>query len=203
MLRPKVIAVILFTALGVLGTVDLILRLLDHKSGSETPSSLVVAKTETGISPQKDFSTPSPLSVAKDKTPVVAQPVVQETKSANHDPGYVQERIAELTSLAMNDDSKSLETIWSELSNPNKEIRAGALAAVVQFGDRSVIMRLHELASQTEDPAEKASILAAADYLSLPTLSELPAGQRVIGSPNPARKNGPPRRPPSQPVQGN
>jgi hypothetical protein len=85
-----------------------------------------------------------------------------------------QDRVAELMALAMNDDTTSLNTIWSELANPDQEIRAGALAAVVQFGDRSVVPRLRELAAQTDDAAEKASILEAANFLELPSLTELP-----------------------------
>jgi len=75
--------------------------------------------------------------------------------------------------LAMNNDSNSLAIIWSELANPDQEIRAGALAAVVQFGDRSVTPRLRELAAQTEEAKEKADINAAADYLELPSLTEI------------------------------
>ena len=92
---------------------------------------------------------------------------------ANH-PVNAQERVAELAALAMNNDTNSLNTIWSELSNPDKDIRDGALAAVVQFGDRSVTPRLRELAAQTEDPAEKVEIIKAADYLELPSLTDLP-----------------------------
>ena len=81
------------------------------------------------------------------------------------------------TSLAMNDDANSFNTIWSELSNPDREIRAGALEAVIQFGDHSVSPRLRELAAQTQDPAEQAAILEAADYLDLPPITDLPRKQ--------------------------
>jgi hypothetical protein len=111
-------------------------------------------------------------------------------------------------SLSMNNDSKSLETIWSELSNPNKEIRAGALEAVVQFGDRSTVLRLRELASETADPTEKASILAAADFLNLPSIADLPARQpsaESAASPaNPGSKSGDSRHAhPAQPPKSN
>jgi hypothetical protein len=73
----------------------------------------------------------------------------------------------------MNNDSNSLNIICSELSNPDKEIRAGALEAVVQFGDRSVAPRLRELAAQTEDTDGKSNLLEAANYLELPPLTGL------------------------------
>ena len=85
--------------------------------------------------------------------------------------------------LAMNDDPDSFNIIWSELSNQDKEIRAGALAAIVQFGDRSVTPRLRELAGQTQDPYEKINILAAADQLDLPPFGTLPPAQATNGPP--------------------
>ncbi len=85
--------------------------------------------------------------------------------------------------LAMNDDAESLNTICSELTNPDKEIRAGALAAVVQFGDRSVVPRLRELAAQTDDLHEKIDILTAADQLDLPPLGSLSSSQPALASP--------------------
>lgn len=109
-------------------------------------------------------------AVAIRQTPTVtASRVVQETNRAV----YVRDRIAELMALGMNNDSNSLNTIWGELANPDKEIRAGALAAVVQFGDRSVVPNLRELAAQTQDATEKAEIIKAADFLDLPSLTEV------------------------------
>ena len=57
------------------------------------------------------------------------------------------------------------------------EIRAGALEAVIQFGDHTVSPRLRELAAQTQDPAEQAAILEAADDLDLPPITDLPRKQ--------------------------
>ena len=127
-----------------------------------------VAQAETNISPEKGFPVSARRPVANAGVTFAHPPVIQETNHAD----YVYERVAELTALAMNDDSASLETIWSELSNPDKEIREGALEAVVQFGDRSVVPRLRQLATQTDDPAEKGSITAAADFLELLPLTE-------------------------------
>jgi hypothetical protein len=159
---------VLLLALGALGVVVLISRGLHPGKGLEAAGNLPVAQVETTLPPEKDVPASAPPAVAGDKVTVAIQPVSQEADHADD----VRERIAELMELAMNDDSESLDTIWAELSNPDKHIRQGALEAVVQFGDRSVVPRLREFAAQTEDPAEKAGILSAADHLDLPPFGE-------------------------------
>ena len=178
-MRPKVVAVILLFASGILGITFFISRAFHHEQITGAPENLSVAPTQTNVSPQKEISAPaSPVAadtavVTNTPAAVAAAPAIQDSNHAE----YVQERVAELTALAMNTDSNSFNTIWSELSNPDKEIRAGALAAVVQFGDHSVSPRLRELAAQTQDPDEKTAILQAADYLDLPPITELPPQQ--------------------------
>ncbi|MGA2866527.1 MAG: HEAT repeat domain-containing protein [Verrucomicrobiota bacterium] len=86
---------------------------------------------------------------------------------------YAEQRVAELYELSMNDDSASLESILSELTNRDPEIRKAALEATVQFRSREAIPRLLEAASQTDDPHEKAAIADAIEFLKLPTLSEV------------------------------
>jgi len=85
---------------------------------------------------------------------------------------FIEDRDAELMALAMNNDAESLRTIMAELTNPDKRIRAGALEAAVQFGDRSITPRLQELASQADDAEEKAALLEAVEYINLPSLTE-------------------------------
>jgi hypothetical protein len=92
---------------------------------------------------------------------------------------YVQQRISQLNALAMNNDSASLETILSELRNPDRQIRKGALEATIQFEDRAAIPRLKEIAAETDDEEEKSDLLAAADYLNLPSLTEYLAQQQT------------------------
>lgn len=168
-MRPKVAAVILLLAFGVLGIAIFISRTLQHESNGEANGNLPVAKTPANVPAEKEIPVASALPATNDIAAAAVPPVIQETNQAE----YVQQRLAELMELGMNDDSNSLNTIWSELSNPDKEIREGALEAVVQFGDRSVTPRLRELAAQTEDTDEKAKILAAADQLELPPLIDL------------------------------
>jgi hypothetical protein len=135
--------------------------------------------------PPANAAAPSPVAVERKEAPAKPGPVAfATTATAAQGPGsnapapdpahasYVRQRIAELNALAMKDDIVSRDAILAELRNPDKEIRKGALEAAIQFGDRSVVPRLQEVAAQTEDPAEKAELLAAIDYINLPSLSE-------------------------------
>jgi hypothetical protein len=172
-MRPKVVAAILLLAAGIFGMALLVPRAFHHKQVTEAPENLPVAKTLARVSSQKEISALAPPAVTNAPAVIINVPAVNDKNHAE----YVQERVAELTALAMNNDSNSFNTIWSELSNPDKEIRAGALEAVIQFGDHSVSPRLRELAAQTQDPAEQAAILQAADYLDLPPITDLPRKQ--------------------------
>jgi cytoskeletal protein RodZ len=178
-MRPKVVAAILLLAVCVLGMALLIPRAFHRGQVTEAPENVPVDQSQTSVSPQKEISPPAPPAVSNTTAmtnipaAVAITPAIQDT---NHTE-YVQERVAELTSLAMNNDADSFNTIWSELSNPDKEIRAGALEAVIQFGDHTVSPRLRELAAQTQDPVEQAAILEAADYLDLPPITDLPRKQ--------------------------
>jgi len=90
-------------------------------------------------------------------------------------------RAAELMHLAMNNDSASLATILRELGNPDPAIRSAALQAVIQFGSRDAIPILRQDAEQTQDAGEKAQILAAMEFLKLPSLSEMMAHSAAAG----------------------
>ena len=175
-MRPKVVAVILLLAAVILGIALLIPRAFHHEQVTGAPENVPVAKTLARVSSQKEISAPAPPAVTNAPAAIAIVAIVPAVKDKNY-AEYVQERVAELTVLAMNDDSNSFNIIWSELSNPDREIRAGALEAVIQFGDHSVSPRLRELAAQTQDPAEQAAILEAADYLDLPPITDLPRKQ--------------------------
>ena len=172
-MRPKVVAAVLLLAFGALGLAVLLSRVFHHEEGREAAGNAPVAQAETALPPKKDLTTSAPPAVANDKAAAAIPSVLQEETHKE----YVRERLTQLMELAMNDDSESLTTIWAELSNPDKQIREGALEAVVQFGDRSVVPRLRELAAQTEDPAEKAGILEAAEHLDLPPFGEAQGAQ--------------------------
>jgi hypothetical protein len=91
----------------------------------------------------------------------------------------VNQRLEELGRLALMNDTASRDTLLLELHNPDWRIRAEALEALVQFGDRSVIPQLEEMAAQTQDPLEKQAIQEAVQYLKLPSLTEHLAEKRA------------------------
>ena len=78
-----------------------------------------------------------------------------------------------LDQLAASDDPADLRPILADLTSPDKDIRAAAIEAVKQFGSRDAIPTLQNLAANTTDVEEKAALLEAADFLALPSLSEL------------------------------
>jgi HEAT repeat protein len=70
----------------------------------------------------------------------------------------------------MNDDPESLSNILADLTNPEKEVREAAIEAAEQFGSTNAIPILKNLAANDGDPEEKAALLEAANFLSLPSI---------------------------------
>jgi hypothetical protein len=113
---------------------------------------------------------------------------------------YVAARVAELGEFAMSDDATSLDTILSELTNRDPEIRKAAREAAVQFGSRDAIPKLADVALQTDDAHEKAALTDAIEFLKLPTLTEFQAQARADGTAatQPAGAKTIRRKPPAQ-----
>jgi len=186
-MRPKVLFTILLT-----GCLLLVLLLFAWKergsatnsvqTGSETVStrstSIAAPKTTT-----KNRSLPGSATQTEDSA---SQAADAGTSPAQHQ-AYIDSRVEELMDLVMNDDPNSLDTILSELTNRDPEIRKAALEASIQFGSRDAIPKLIDAASQTDDPKEKAAIVEAIEFLKLPSLTEViaqgggvkSAGQRL------------------------
>ncbi len=72
----------------------------------------------------------------------------------------------------MNDDPASLSNILADLTNPEKEIRDAAIEAAKQFGSTNAIPTLKAVAANTTDLEEQSALLEAADFLSLPAISD-------------------------------
>lgn len=90
--------------------------------------------------------------------------------------------IERLMDLSANEDSGSLTTILSELENPDKEIRAAALEAAVQFGERTnTIARISDLLQRTEDEDERTALREAIEFIKLPSLTEVVAARKAAG----------------------
>jgi hypothetical protein len=87
-----------------------------------------------------------------------------------------EEREEMLLELAMSDDPASLSFLLDQLGRVGEEEREILLSAVVQFGSRDAVPRLRELALQASSPDEARDLTEAADYLELPSLSEIRRG---------------------------
>ena len=124
--------------------------------------------TEPANEVPKDSASP-PLA-AREGTGGSDEPMA-ETPEAKQE-AYVAKRVGELQDLGMEDDSASLDTILAELENGDPSIRQAAVDAAVQFGSRDAIPRLMTAAAQAADPKEKSTILAAVEFLNMPTLAE-------------------------------
>jgi HEAT repeat protein len=112
----------------------------------------------------------------------------------------VAERVSTLLELAMDNSKASLDTILSELTNSDSQIRRGALEATIQYASRDAIPRLAEVAGQTEDVQEKAALNDAIEFLKLPSLTEIVEANKGLAPPRimkAARPGVPTTRPPA------
>lgn len=192
-MRPKVVFIIITLGLFVFGTLFAIRQAADRPSKISDPQ-----RTSSGTTQPSD-------SLASSK----AQPVVEHaaapsgkgtppdsastasTEDAHQ--AYVEKRTAELMDIAMTDDRSNLDTILSELSNRDPEIRKAALDATIQFGSRDAIPKLTDAISQTDDPNEKAALADAIEFLKLPSLTEIRAQSQATANSSGAAPK-PPRR---------
>ena len=99
--------------------------------------------------------------------------VLEAQPRAEQHETYVAARISELRDLSRKTEPASLETLLSEINNPDQEIREAALDIISQSGKRGAIPRLLEVAALTEDASQKQAIDDAVEFLKLPTLTEV------------------------------
>jgi hypothetical protein len=190
-MRPKVIAAVILLALVFLGIAALMTMRLRT---SPAPSSLNNGPASNNPAHAAAESVPSSVLPASNKLAESAGHPTSTNAAAIHEK-FVEQRSVELNKLAMKGDAGSLEAILAETKSPDKAIRHEALEAAIQSGDRStVVPRLQEIASQTEDPAEKTEILAAIDYINLPSLTEYIAEKKAARALS-GQTNPPPRTP--------
>ena len=103
-------------------------------------------------------------------------------------------------------DPNSPEAVLADLQSPLREVRLAAAERAKQVEDRSIVPRLREIADRTDDPAEKAAIEDAINFINLPSLTEYLAEQRSnraalgLPEPQPNTNNRPLRRPPPGPA---
>jgi hypothetical protein len=174
-MRPKILVSIFLLACLFLG-----LFLFIRKEGS-----LPNAKAEAVNEQSQENSSAKPTKPSKMAATGAAHAINNKSQSAErtasinettaeaeHD-AYVEKRSEELMELSMADDSESLNTILSELTNRDPQIRKAALEACIQFGSRDAIPKLSDAVLQTDDAKEKAAIVEAIDFLKLPSATEL------------------------------
>jgi len=73
----------------------------------------------------------------------------------------------------MAEDDESLRVMLGELKNPDARIREPALEAVRQCGRREAIPVLEAFAAQAPDSVEAVALKETADFLALPSVSEM------------------------------
>jgi hypothetical protein len=178
-MRPKIVILILLAGLaGVTG-----LLLIKHP-GSPPPAEPIAISETKPAAPQiappiTEVPPPAP-------APVAAAPAATNTLTEEQRQEAIEAETDRLQQWSMNDDPESLSNILADLSSPEKEVREAAIEAVEQFGSTNAIPILKNLAANEEDPGEKAALLEAAHFLSLPSIFDV--GQPTTPAEREARR---------------
>ena len=153
---------VLLLALGLLGVVALVTRSFrseltspsaDSRNVSRSKRISIEAHQSHGPSMVKGSPPPMPSAAASGETQDSLKP-----SSAGQDP---------------------LSASLSDMESTNPETRKAALEAIIQLDDRSAIPRLRDIAARTKDPKEKSDILAAIEFMELPSIQEYLAAKRA------------------------
>lgn len=166
-MRPKFIVVLLLFCLAVGGVIHFS---TSHKSPAAVipVAAAPLVPSDAPTHPTASRSTALVATEAGLQPPRIDPDAMTPARAA-----FIQARMAELAKLGLRSDPESFATIRAELTNPEKLIRAEALEAAIQFGNRDIIPYLRELAAIAQEPLEKDELLEAADYLALPSLTEV------------------------------
>jgi len=92
----------------------------------------------------------------------------------------IENRVQELLDLGMEDDAQSLQTILSELSSADPEIRSAAVEATIQFGSAEAIPELEKAMLFAENGQQRKEIDDAIEFLKLPKLTEVVASLQAL-----------------------
>jgi hypothetical protein len=127
------------------------------------PTNVMAAQGQVAIEPAPEAVAP----------PIATNSAAVEAANAGDQRAVaIQEKVLKLQDWQANDDAQSLKNILAELTNPEKEVRAAAIEAAIQFGSRDAIPVLKAAAGKTTDPAEKKALLDAAEFIALPSMTE-------------------------------
>lgn len=159
-MRPKIVILILLAGLaGVIG-----ILLIKQPQGEPPPAAAPIAIAEA--KPAAPQTAPAITNI-----PITAPaPVATNTLTPEQRQAAIDAETARLQQWSMNDDPASLSSILADLTNPEKEIRIAAIEAAEQFGSTNAIPILKNLAANDADPKEKAALLDAANFISLPSI---------------------------------
>ncbi|MGA2787839.1 MAG: HEAT repeat domain-containing protein [Verrucomicrobiota bacterium] len=181
-MRPKVVAIILLAGLAAVTGIYLI-----KHQGAPPPAAAPIAITEAkSTTPHMAPPIANVPPSAPAPAPVAAAPVVTNTLTPEQRQAAIDAETDRLQQWSMNDDPQSLSNILADLSSPEKEIRDAAIDAAEQFGNTNAIPVLKKLAANDGDPEEKAALLEAAHFLSLPSIFD--ADQSITPAEREARR---------------
>jgi hypothetical protein len=162
-MRPKIVILILLAGLaGVIG-----ILLIKQPQGEPPPAAAPIAITKA--QPAAPQTAPTITNI-----PITAPaPVATNTLTPEQRQTAIDAETARLQQWSMNDDPASLSSILADLTNSEKEIREAAIEATEQFGSTNAIPILKNLAANDADPKEKAALLDAANFISLPSIFDV------------------------------
>jgi HEAT repeats len=164
-MRPKIVILILVAGLGgVIGM--LLIKYRMPPPPAAAPIAIAEAKPAAPQTAPSIANVPPPAPVPAAAAPVATTNIMtdeQRQAAINAETDRLQE-------WSMNDDPESLSNILADLTNPEQEVREAAIEAAEQFGGTNAIPVLKNLAANDEDPKEKAALLEAANFLSLPSI---------------------------------
>ena len=168
-MRPKVVVIVAALGLLALSSFFIARHRVNARStvSDPQPKDSATGRSTDAIASRKFQSAAEP-SVASTNDRTGSVTPVEDAHQA-----YVDQRSAQLMDLAMTDERGNLDTILSELSNRDPEIRKAVFEVTIQFGSRDAIPKLADAASQTDDPNEKAALADAIEFLKLPSLTEI------------------------------
>jgi hypothetical protein len=163
-MRPKFVFALISSAALILGAALFLKQHLQNASMPpiraeiKTPALVTASNTVTSVAPAPTFIPPAP--------------AVTNTLTPEQHQAAIDAETDRLQEWSVNDDPTSLSNILADLTNPDKEIRVAAIEATRQFGSTDAIPALKAAAETTDDIQEKIDYLQAADFLSLPGISD-------------------------------
>lgn len=170
--RPKVLIAVLLAGLAGLALIFYL------KPAAQLPETAVVSVAETvAVLPKAAVAAPQLKPVTNIPIATASEPqkpaFFATGEVTNEAATTIQAQIERLQDLQSNDDDASLQEILKELTNTSRAIRHEAVEATIQFGGHTAVPVLQGLAARTWDPTEKKELLDAAEFLAMPTMTEV------------------------------